>query len=246
MVQSNVENIPKSEIDNESDYGLGDFMEGKPLPNADNPSRSLGQDPSPETDAHTSGEDPSSEEDSGATGRDPAEYYDNVIIMADDVGKSLKAKFEEAKKSADDITELSPTETGLLNQMIFQGYVKHTMYLTEGFPVTFRSVSAKSLRKGWKMLTDENGPAQYIDNIQTSMIVAVYLNSYGTGDRGTLHLDHDEYSRAEFESENAIKERFTFVSEEMDSTVLDILQKRILEFLSLLERIGRVKNVVNF
>lgn len=189
---------------------------------------------------------PGGETLSGETERNRREFFENIVLQPEDVGKTLTRKIDEAQSSADNLTELSPTESQFLDDMIFKGYVDHTIYLREDFPVIFRSASTQALQRGWEMLTDETGTEQYLRNLRSSMVLAVYLVQYGTGDGDSLYFSQQSSSLQEFESEKQIKERYDFVINRINAVVVDTLSERLHEFLSLLRRIGKAQNIINF
>lgn len=180
--------------------------------------------------------------------RSKKEFYKNTLIIQEDVGKSLLARIEETDKSADPVTELSPTETQFLNDMLYKGYVSHKMYLDEGLPVSFRSCPPIALQNGDDILGKHSKASnEKMSILYTCMVVGVYLESYGDKDNdNSVNFSHEGKGQKDFASPEAIEERFDFCSNQLNGIILDVLNKRLIEFLSLLGRVGQSRNVLNF
>lgn len=195
----------------------------------------------------------------GQTGKDTSskvskrgkkEFYENTVIDPVDVGKTLLNKMEETDLSADAVTELSPTETKLLDAMIFKGYASHEIFLRKGFPVSFRSCPPFAMEHGYTVLMERkpNSTDEKTSLLFTCMVVGVFLESYGSRDSGenNLYFSHKNKKQEEFASEEAIRERFEFCSNKLNGTIVDTMNKRLVEFLNLLGRIGMSRNIINF
>ena len=178
--------------------------------------------------------------------RERKEYFENIVIHPEDVGKTLFKVIEQAETSADYVTDLSPTEEEYLNQLIFKGFVSHKIFLKENFPVTFRSVPAVAAQRGFDLLAKERGIDAKLANAQTCMILATYLESYNEETSDGLVFSHKSMSQSEFIKEESIQERYIFCLEELGSIIVDTLGARLSEFLSVLKRISLAKNIINF
>lgn len=188
------------------------------------------------------------EEGPGVSKRSKKEFYENTVIGQGDVGKTLLNKLKETDTSADKVTELSPTEEKFLDDMIFKGFVSHTIYLRKGFPVSFRSCSPLAMQNGFDVLNSHNSKGQEkLSNLYTCMTIAVYLEEYGVSDDdGNLYASYKNQGNEEFSSKESIEKRFDFCSKKLNGVSVDIISDRLGEFLSLLSRIGRSRNVLNF
>jgi hypothetical protein len=181
------------------------------------------------------------------SGRSKKEFYENTIISQVDVGKTLFNKIEEIDKSADPVTELSDTEQALLEKMIFQGYVSHTMYMREGFPFSFRSCPPIAMNIGNDILQTHVGAGEEkMSGLFTCMVIAVYLEQYGNQEEGNLYISHKSKTQEDFTSKEAIQERFDFCVKRLNGIIVDVLRDRLREFLDLLNRVGKSRNVLNF
>lgn len=185
-------------------------------------------------------------QDNGSVERDRKEFFANTVIGIKDVGKTLLSYIDEVTTSADQVTELSSTEQQYLDDLLFNGFVTHRMYLRDELPVVFRSVPAIANQRGNDLLSGKKGNKDKLGSLFSCMVVAVYLQSYGNYEKGKLHFSHTAKNAKEFESEEAIEERFEFVNEKMPDVVVDVLLQRLREFLDLLKRIALSKNIINF
>lgn len=184
---------------------------------------------------------------SSDTKREKKEFYQNTVIHQEDVGKTLFDKIVETDTSADSVTELSETEMKFLDDMIFKGLVHHKIFIKRDMPVYFRSCPPIAMQNGSEILEEyKTNSKSVIDNLYTCMVIAVYLEGYGIQDSGHLYFSHREKSQEDFYDKKAIKERLDFCSVKMNGTLIDILTERLMEFLSLLNRIGKSRNVLNF
>lgn len=185
------------------------------------------------------------EDDEMATDRETAEFYKNIVLRQQNVGQTLFDVIEKARHSADTVTQLSATESQYLDDLLFKGYVTHEFYLRENFPVRWRSTSPIAVQRGYDLLADTVGHQRKLSSTEACMLVAVYIESYGP-DQAPLHRNWRGLDQKEFESEKEIEKRFEFASVDLGSTVVDTLQKRLQEFLDLLDRISQTENIVNF
>lgn len=182
-----------------------------------------------------------------ASGRSKKEFYKNTVISQSDVGETLFHVIEKTDRSADPVSELSETEQELLDKMIFKGHVSHTMYLKKDFPFSFRSCPPIAMNIGNDILQEHvKAGEEKMSNLFTCMIIAVYLEEYGNNKEGNLYISHKGKTQEDFAEEEAIKERFDFCVKELNGIVVDILRDRLREFLDLLNRVGKSRNVVNF
>ncbi|MFA7709478.1 MAG: hypothetical protein WCY30_00060 [Candidatus Neomarinimicrobiota bacterium] len=188
---------------------------------------------------------PPGKTDKEAVGRSREDYFKNYIITSLNIGQDLFSLIKIAEGSADDITELSPTEDRYLDEMIFNGYVSHKMYIREGFPVTFRSVPMIANLRGRDIILNEKGISNKMDVLESIMAISVYLESYGNPAKG-ISLSHVGLTQPEFMSVERIKERYDFCCEKLSGIVLDTIKRRLSEFLDLLSRIASSQNIKNF
>lgn len=187
------------------------------------------------------------EEKAGDINRKEEDVHENVMITSDDVGKTLSLKIKEVEFGMQELTE---TERSFLDSLLYDGFVRHTWFITENFPVVFRSVAPEAIARGYQVLREVRDLPEVIDNMKSRAILAVYLESFGPMERGVdstpKGLPGAHESREIFESPEKIKERYTYISSNIDGTLTDSVQRRLIDFLAVLNRVSVAENITNF
>ncbi len=180
------------------------------------------------------------------SGRERSDVFKNMTVLSSDVGKSFYQLFKSAEDSIDSLTNLSQRESDMLDDLLFRGYVKHTIFIrNNNFPVTFRSVSYKALNNALSLQASEK--VMRSQSERASILVALYLEQYGeSNEEGHLHFSHSALDRSDFESIKYIKDRVSFVCDNLSSVIVEAIHYRLMEFIEVLQSVSRKENILNF
>lgn len=178
-------------------------------------------------------------------GREREDYYKGVVIRPEDVGLTLYNVIDAAEKGMDPITELSEEESRMLDDMLTKGYTTFDISLRKGFPVGFRTVNSVGVQRGYDILAPISGSRDKMSSLFTDMVVATHLNYYGN-ENSKIQISHRAKAPEEFTSEEALRERFEFVRDKLDTGVVNALLRRVRDFIEVTNRAARAENIVNF
>ena len=178
-------------------------------------------------------------------GRDREDFFSGVVVRPEDVGMTLTSLIKNSENGMDPVTMLSEVENRMLDDLLAKGFTTHDIFLKKGFPVGFRTVNTAGIQRGYDILAPMTGSRDKQASLFTDMVVATYLNYYGEAG-APLHFSHRSKTAEEFTSVESLTERFNYVREKLDTSVVNTLLRRIQDFIEVTKRATRVENIVNF